>query len=134
MIFRKGNAWRLYLSVLVFAGLVTEVRSDILFKLKKPVKIGIGKQVGSKINWTDCAGKNPESFDEPPYSLDQADNCAVGAPAFGLECRGETCKVVDEKRLSKYLPGVRNGESVHLNIRSHAVELRRGQLTLNMEF
>ncbi len=111
-------------SVFVAFGFAIQAHSDILFKARQPVKIGHGKKEGAKIRWTDCSGQNPEAFDEPPYSLDLNDNCSVGPPTFGLECEGESCKVVDESKLQKYLPGVHNGEKVHLRIEEHSVEIR----------
>jgi hypothetical protein len=90
-------------------------------------------QVGSTIKWTDCSGKNPESFAAPPYSLDQADNCSVGPPAFGLECEGESCKVVDAEKLGKYLSGARNGEKIRLRIQEHSVEIQSESTTVRLE-
>jgi hypothetical protein len=104
-----------------------------LFMGKQPQKIGRGKMDGNNIRWTDCSGKNPDTFIAPPYALDPADNCSVGPPAFGLDCEGESCKVIDEDKLGKYLPGVRNGERVQLRIREHSVEIQSESATVRLE-
>jgi hypothetical protein len=121
------------LGMLLAMGLGSEVRSDILFKGRQPIKIGNGKLERGKIRWTDCSGKNADSFDAPPYSLDSTDNCSVGPPTFGLQCDGETCKVIDEVKLGKYLPGVRNGEGIRLRIDEHSVELQSASTSLRLE-
>jgi hypothetical protein len=125
--------WMWGLAGIAVFSVATGVRSDILFKGKQPQKIGLGKMDGNKIQWTDCAGKNPDSFAAPPYALDPADNCSVGPPAFGLQCDGETCKVVDEAKLRKYLPGVRNGDSAQLRIQEHSVEIHSGSTAIQLE-
>jgi hypothetical protein len=114
-------------------GITTDLRSDILFRNKQPWKIGHGKQVGSKITWTDCSGNNEKTYDQPPYSLDQADNCTVGPPAFGLQCDGEICTVVDQDKLSKYIPGARNGDRASLKITPQLVELTYGKSKIVLE-
>jgi hypothetical protein len=123
----------LSLGVLFVAGVAVDVRSDILFKARQPIKIGHGKKDGAKIHWTDCSGQNPETFGEPPYSLDLTDNCSVGPPAFGLECEGESCRVVDAGKLQRYLPGVHEGERVNLRIEEHSVELRSETTTAHLQ-
>jgi len=120
------------LGAYLLSELVTEAAADILFNGKQPVKIGLGKQVASKIDWTDCSSKKPESFNEPPYSLDRADNCTVGPPTFGLECDGTSCTVVDETKLQRYLPGVRKGARVRLRIQEDSVELQSSQRVLRL--
>jgi hypothetical protein len=119
----------------VLGGLVaaTGVRSDTLFKGKQPLKIGIGKQEHSEIRWTDCQGRNPETDKVPPYSLDKADNCSVSPFTFGLQCDGESCRVVDEDKTQKYLPDAKNGEKVQLRIREHSVECVWQGTTLHLE-
>jgi|ERR1017187_82282 hypothetical protein len=121
------------LSVFVALGLAVEAHSDILFKSRQPVKIGHGKKDGSTIHWTDCSHENPATFHAPPYSLDSTDNCAVGPTTFGLQCEGDSCTVVDEGTLQKYLPGVHNGERVHLRIEEHSVELRSETTAVRLE-
>src|SRR5437879_5751178 len=85
------------------------INADTLFRGRDPVRIGKGVEAAGKISWSDCDGSNKATFDKPPYVLDKADNCSVGAPTFGLECSGERCTVIDETKLRRYLPGVRNG-------------------------
>jgi hypothetical protein len=121
------------LSVFAVLGFAVAAHSDILFKARQPVKIGHGKKEGAKIHWTDCSGQNPETFDEPPYSLDLTDNCSVGPPTFGLECEGESCKVVDAEKLQRYLPGVHEGEKVHLRIEEHSVQIQSATASLRLE-
>lgn len=130
--FRK-NVMLMSFAALTILGMVSDLRCDILFRSRQPWKIGRGQQVGSKITWTDCDGNNKKIYDEPPYSLDQADNCKVGPPAFGLQCDGETCKVVDQDRLRKYIPGARNGDAVKLRIEPHSVDLTHGNTTVHLE-
>jgi hypothetical protein len=120
-------------SVVLAIGFAIESRSDILFRGRQPLKIGRGILTGTTIRWTDCSGKNPESFDVPPYSLDSTDNCAVGPPTFGLECEGVSCKVTDETKIQKYLPGLHNGDRVRLQISEHSVELQSAKGTVHME-
>src|ERR1700694_2980857 len=93
------------LGVFFVLGLGVEAHSDTLFKSRQPVKIGHGKKDGSTIHWTDCSDQKTETCDAPPYALDPADNCAVGAPTFGLQCEGDLCTVVDEEKMQKYVPG-----------------------------
>lgn len=121
------------LAVILTIALSIPAQSDILFKGKQAQKIGKGTQDGSHIRWTDCNGRNAETFDDPPYSLDKMDNCAVGPPGFGLECDGENCKVVDEQILGRYLKGVHNGAKVRLRIEEHSVELKSDTATLTLE-
>ncbi len=123
----------LSLGCFVILAIGREAHSDILFRARQAIKIGHGKTEGAKIHWTDCSGHNPEEFDEPPYSLDLTDNCSVGPPTFGLECEGESCRVVDNSKLQKYLPGVREGERVHLNIQPHFVDLRSESGAVHLE-
>lgn len=117
----------------VLPGLAFEAVADTLYRDKQPVKIGLGKQSQSKIEWTDCSSTKRESFNEPPYSLDRADNCSVGPPTFGLQCNGASCRVIDEAKLQKYLPAVRNGEPVRLRIQEHSVELESTRGVLRLE-
>lgn len=121
------------LSVLAVLGFAIEAHSDILFNARQPVKIGHGKKEGAKIHWTDCSKQNPETFAAPPYSLDLTDNCSVGPPTFGLECEGESCKVVDAGKLERYLPGIHEGERVHLRIEQHSVQLESATGALRLE-
>jgi hypothetical protein len=114
-------------------GLAVEGHADTLFKSRQPVKIGHGKKEGSTIHWTDCSDQKSETFDAPPYSLDPADNCAVGPPTFGLQCEGDLCTVVDETKMEKYVPNAHNGEKVHLRIKDHSVELNSSTTTLRLE-
>ncbi len=109
----------------IILGLVTVSGADTLFKYEKPVKIGRGAPNGSKIAWTDCHGKNPESFEAPPYALDPADNCDLGPSRFGLRCAGEDCVVDDTTKLEKYLPSIHvyKGERVRLRIDSQSVDI-----------
>ena len=135
---QQGNqAIMVGIGVLLVFGLASGLSADLLFKGKDPIKIGLGTQDGTTIKWTDCSGKKPETFKAPPYALDQADNCTVGPPTFGLQCERDSCTVVDEQKLNRYLPGVHNGESVGLRIEEHSVELRyrsaAGQVTLRLE-
>jgi hypothetical protein len=115
------------ISVMFLFRFAPNIRADILFKGKQPLKIGLGKLIGAKINWTNCSGKDASTYDAPPYFLDEADNCSVGPPSFGLQCEGESCTVVDETKLRKYLPeGVKvyNGEGgFRLRIEEHSVDL-----------
>ncbi|HVI08858.1 MAG TPA: hypothetical protein VND65_11255 [Candidatus Binatia bacterium] len=122
-----------FLSVLLPLIFPCHAFSDILFRAKQPVKIGHGTQDGAKIHWTDCSGQNPEDFEAPPYSLDLTENCSVGPPAFGLDCKGEYCTVVDSSRLQRYMPGVGNGEKVYLNIQAHGVDIRSTAGTIHLE-
>ena len=120
-------------SVVLAASFAIECRSDILFRGKQPLKIGRGVSTRTTIRWTDCSGKNPELFEIPPYSLDSADNCVVGPPAFGLECEGESCKVTDETKIQKYFPGLHNGDRMRLQISEHSVELQSAKGVLHLE-
>jgi hypothetical protein len=121
------------LAACAFWGISREVQADILFKGKQPLKIGLGQKVGDTIKWTDCSGKNPESFAAPPYALDSADNCSVGPATFGLECEHGSCKVVDEEKFGKYLSGTRNGDKIQLRIREHSVQIQSESTTLQLE-
>ncbi len=124
------------LGVCIVLGLGVEARSDTLFKSRQPVKIGHGKKEGSTIHWTDCSDQNPQTFDAPPYSLDPADNCSVGPPTFGLECDGDSCKVVDAGKLERYLPPgarVHEGERVHLRIDQHSVQFNSDAAGFRLE-
>lgn len=105
----------------------------ILFKGAQPVKIGLGTLEGGTIRWTDCSGKHPESFQSPPYTLDLADNCTVGPPAFGLECQGESCRVVDPSRLEKYVTGFKKGDSIQFRIQDRSVTLTGGGHVLTID-
>jgi hypothetical protein len=109
------------------------IKGDTLFKGKDPVKIGHGTQAFKKITWTTCSGQKTERYDTPPYDLDKSDNCSVGPPTFGLECEGERCKVVDAKKLQKYLPEANEGSTVSLHIDEEKVELGLGPRTLRIE-
>ncbi len=75
------------LSVFAVLGFAIAAHSDILFKARQPVKIGHGKKEGAKIHWTDCSGQNPETFDEPPYSLDLTDNFLWDRQPLGWNAR-----------------------------------------------
>jgi len=107
--------------------------ADILFKGRQPLKIGKGAVVGNTIRWTDCSGNNAQSYDAPPYSLDAADNCAVGPPSFGLDCEGTSCRVVDETKIQKYLPSLHNGDKVRLEISEHSVALQSTKGAVQLE-
>jgi len=123
-------------SVLVVAismAVAANTRCDTLFRNRQPLKIGHGRQDGSTIIWTDCNGKNQKTYDQPPYSLDPADNCTVGPPAFGLQCDGETCTVIDQDKTSKYIAGVRNGDKAMLRITEQMVTLTAGKTTIVLE-
>jgi hypothetical protein len=121
------------LSCFIALGGTIEAHSDTLFKARQPIKIGHGKKESGNIHWTDCSEQNPETFDEPPYSLDLADNCSVRPFTFGLECEGESCRVADETKLQKYMPEAHRGEKVQLHIQQHAVELQSGTKTIHLE-
>src|SRR5712692_7503906 len=121
------------LGVFFILGLAIEAHSDTLFKSRQPVKIGHGKKDGSTIHWTDCSDQKREMFDAPPYSVDPADNCKVNGFTFGLKCEGDLCTVVDEEKMQKYVPGVQNGEKVHLRIEDHSVELKSATTNLRLE-
>ena len=132
---RNPNMFKcILLLVFVLAGgSASVIRCDTLFRERNPVKIGHGSQTGSAIEWTDCAGNKHETFDSPPYSLDQADNCKVNPRTFGLDCAGDSCTVVDEKAARKYLPGVTHGDSVNLHVESDSVELRSHENVVRIE-
>jgi len=122
--------------VLVIAFVLTTApasRADILFKNGEPIGIGKGAQSGSKISWTNCAGKDKKEYDKPPYSLDRADNCTVGPAAFGVECRNGRCEVVNPDRLKKYLFDAKKGDTVELTITATSVTLRSQGKTIRMD-
>jgi hypothetical protein len=118
---------------MVVLGVAIEAHPDTLFRARQPVKIGHGTTEGAKIHWTDCSNQNSETFDKPPYSVDAADNCSVSPSTFGLQCEGESCKVVDATTLQKYIPSAREGQSVQLHIKQHSVELRSEAGSVHLE-
>lgn len=121
------------LGCLIVLGVAVDAEPDTLFKARQPVKIGHGKEEGAKIHWTNCSGQNPETFDEPPYSLDLADNCSVSPSTFGLECEGESCKVVDAATLQKYIPHTTSGQKVRFQIDQHQVKIQSDSGSIQLE-
>ena len=122
----------LFLALLVALGFVIQTNADTLFNGKNPEKIGHGSQNGKGISWKDCDGTNETTYTKPPYSVHQADNCAVGPPTFGLQCEGEECTVVDEQKIREYVPGARRGEKMGLRITDKLVELQHDGATLRI--
>ena len=131
MMFPNSKAW-LFLALLVAFGSVIQTNADTLFNGKNPEKIGHGSQNGKGITWKDCDGNNETAYASPPYSVRQADNCAVGPPTFGLQCEGEECTVVDEQKIREYVPDARRGEKMTLRITDKLVELQHGGATLRI--
>ena len=127
-------------AVMTFALMMTTVSTaDILWNAKTPVEIGRGTTSGTTIRWTNCKGENPKNYDAPPYRVDSADNCTVGAPAFGLECTGSTnqpvqCRVVDVQKIRPYFPTANNNDVVTFTIGPNVVELQRAGSIIRLRY
>jgi hypothetical protein len=124
-----------FVRTFLFVVLVTQIlcMADTLYRGKTPIKIGHGEQQGDRIIWKSCSNEQDSNYNHPPYSLDKSDNCSVGPPTFGLECEHERCRVVDERKIQKFIPDARNGDEVVLHIGDHEVRLEYKGKVVSLE-